>query len=299
LLCSRLGLTIDPSQFGLTIADWVTREMTIFLLALCFLYLFLRFAARTHAEILAVSAHHKKIQSLLNRIAHNRNKTSDLSRRTSGALLAGRLAGWGEVLRNATAAPAPADSALFSTLRSKLDLLDSLTRRLDQVLQARDFDAAQSGKTGDKRVRSGKADDAPQAQPSWELDAEKLQPLANAIAEIGGTLEHRTHALNAALATSRDAIQDAQRMFSNEAGSGAEDLNARLASAVSELEAISGHLQAGGRAFYIDRYVFAVRLPQLFSLALVALSADGIAAGANQSVLRLKDLAAAFWPGNF
>jgi hypothetical protein len=288
-LCSRLGLGISPSQFGLTTASWLTREISIFLLALCFLYLFLRFAVRTHAEMLAVSAYYKKIQSALGLIAHNRNKTSDLSRRSSGALLAGRLAGWGEALRSATATPGPADAVLFSTLRTKLDLLDSLTQRLEHALQTRDFELAQSNTT----------DAAPKTQPLWELEAERLQPLANAVAELGRTLEHRTRTLNAALATSRDAIQDAQRLFSNEAGSGTEDLNARLASAVSQLETISGHLRADGRAFYLDRYIFAVRLPQFFALALVALSADVIAAGANQSALRLTDLAVAFWTGNF
>ena len=201
----------------------------------------------------------------------------------------GRLAGWGEALQSATATPGPEDAALFSTLRTKFDLLDSLTQRLENALQARDFELAQSSKAGA----------APKTQTRWELEAEKLQPLANTVAKIGRALEQRTQTLDAALVASRDAIQDAQKLFSNEAGSGAEDLNARLASAVSELESISGHLRADGRAFYLDRYVFAVRLPQLFSLALVALSADVVAAGANQSVLRLKDLAAAFWPGSF
>ena len=112
-LCCRLGVGITPSQFGLTTAAWLTREIAIFLLALGFLYLFLRFAVRTHAEMLAVAAYHKKIQRALNRIAQNRNKTSDLSRRSNGALLIGRLAGWGEALQSATATPGPEDAALF------------------------------------------------------------------------------------------------------------------------------------------------------------------------------------------
>lgn len=267
-LVARFDLRASVSQgvIGLTLD--ATRAEVAFMLLLAFLFVFWNFQVRTRAERSDMSAYAARLRRTIQHIDGTRNRTAGLFRRFEGAMLSERLGAWDEALRKVTVLPAQADLRQIEKIRVKLERFELISERVQQVLA----NVASPREEADQAAHQESA-------ARWREEAQEIVHLLDTMVEMGKSFEERREQLSTALTVTGDVMSDARSFFSDEAGRGAEDLNAKLAAAVDEIRQIGRHLSSEERSWRRDRSLFGVQLPGLISILLVLASIDAVATG--------------------